>query len=310
MINRVLIRVKVVQTLYAHSVSQGDRTVIASKNELRNSLDKSHELYHSLLQLIVDLTKLQESRIDEARNKLFPTQDDLNPNMRFVENQLVARLVQYQDFADYVEEHKITWQDDQLFLRLMLDKVLKSEEYQEYMAMPATDFASDCQVWQQLLKKVILPDDDLLEHLENQSVYWSEEDLDIMGQFALKTIRRIEEGSANAISPEYKDSEDSLFGEQLLVATINGMEEINKLIDANVRSERWEADRLALMDRLVMCACLSEILNFPNIPVNVSLNEYIELAKRFSTARSGQFINGIMHAIVGQLRSEGKLVKS
>lgn len=309
MINRILIRTKVVQMLYSYQLTKTDKTITKAKKELQASLDKSYELYNSLLQLMIDLTDLQDRELDDAKHKFLPSNEDLNPNMRFVENQLVEWLRSSKKLQDFVNDNNITWRDDELFLRLLLFKVTGSEEYKTYMAMEKTDFASDCEVWLQIMKKVILPDDDLLEHIENMSVYWSVDDLDIMGQFVLKTIRRIEAGDKEPISPKYKDDEDSEFGEKLFSLAVQERAENDELINKYVRSERWDSGRIALMDRIIMCTALTEIKNFPSIPVNVTMNEYIELAKNFSTPHSGQFVNGILNAVVKSLREQGKIVK-
>lgn len=295
--------------LYSYQLTKTDKTITKAKKELQASLDKSYELYNSLLQLMIDLTNLQDRELDDAKHKFLPSNEDLNPNMRFVENQLVEWLRNSKKLQDFVNDNNITWRDDELFLRLLLFKVTGSEEYKTYMAMEKTDFASDCEVWLQIMKKVILPDDDLLEHIENMSVYWSVDDLDIMGQFVLKTIRRIEAGDKEPISPKYKDDEDSEFGEKLFSLAVQERAENDELINKYVRSERWDSGRIALMDRIIMCTALTEIKNFPSIPVNVTMNEYIELAKNFSTPHSGQFVNGILNAVVKSLREQGKIVK-
>ena len=295
--------------LYSYQLTKTDKTITKAKKELQASLDKSYELYNSLLQLMIDLTDLQDRELDDAKHKFLPSNEDLNPNMRFVENQLVEWLRNSKKLQDFVNDNNITWRDDELFLRLLLFKVTGSEEYKTYMAMEKTDFASDCEVWLQIMKKVILPDDDLLEHIENMSVYWSVDDLDIMGQFVLKTIRRIEAGDKEPISPKYKDDEDSEFGEKLFSLAVQERAENDELINKYVRSERWDSGRIALMDRIIMCTALTEIKNFPSIPVNVTMNEYIKLAKNFSTPHSGQFVNGILNAVVKSLREQGKIVK-
>ncbi|MDY6258889.1 MAG: transcription antitermination protein NusB [Bacteroidales bacterium] len=295
--------------LYSYQLTKTDKTITKAKKELQASLDKSYELYNSLLQLMIDLTDLQDRELDDAKHKFLPSNEDLNPNMRFVENQLVEWLRNSKKLQDFVNDNNITWRDDELFLRLLLFKVTGSEEYKTYMAMEKTDFASDCEVWLQIMKKVILPDDDLLEHIENMSVYWSVDDLDIMGQFVLKTIRRIEAGDKEPISPKYKDDEDSEFGEKLFSLAVQERAENDELINKYVRSERWDSGRIALMDRIIMCTALTEIKNFPSIPVNVTMNEYIELAKNFSTPHSGQFVNGILNAVVKSLREQGKIMK-
>lgn len=308
MINRVLIRAKVVQMLYAYMVSKDSMTLTTAKKELTKSLDKSYELYNALLKLMIELTDVQDLRLDEAKHKFLPTEEDLNPNMRFVENEFVKRLRADQTLADFVDDKKINWRDDELFVRLLLDKILRSEEYQEYMEMPKTSLVRDGEVWYQLMKKVVLPDENLLEHLQSMSVYYTDDDLQIMGQFVMKTIRRFEDEEAQPILPQYKN-DDSKFGEQLFSKAVAEMDENNSYIDQFVKTEKWDVERIALMDRVVMCTALTEIRNYPSIPVNVSLNEYIELAKDYSTPRSGQFVNGILNAVVNKLRADKVIIK-
>lgn len=309
MINRVLIRAKVVQMLYAYMVSKDSMTLTTAKKELKKSLDKSYELYNALLKLMIELTDVQDLRLDEAKHKFLPTEEDLNPNMRFVENEFVKRLRADQTLADFVDDKKINWRDDELFVRLLLDKILRSEEYQEYMEMPKTSLVRDGEVWYQLMKKVVLPDENLLDHLQSMSVYYTDDDLQIMGQFVMKTIRRFEDEEAQPILPQYKNDDDSKFGEQLFSKAVAEMEENNSYIDQFVKTEKWDVERIALMDRVVMCTALTEIRNYPSIPVNVSLNEYIELAKDYSTPRSGQFVNGILNAVVNKLRADKVIIK-
>ncbi len=309
MINRVLIRAKVVQMLYAYMVSKDSMTLTTAKKELTKSLDKLYELYNALLKLMIELTDVQDLRLDEAKHKFLPTEEDLNPNMRFVENEFVKRLRADQTLADFVDDKKINWRDDELFVRLLLDKILRSEEYQEYMEMPKTSLVRDGEVWYQLMKKVVLPDENLLEHLQSMSVYYTDDDLQIMGQFVMKTIRRFEDEEAQPILPQYKNDDDSKFGEQLFSKAVAEMEENNSYIDQFVKTEKWDVERIALMDRVVMCTALTEIRNYPSIPVNVSLNEYIELAKDYSTPRSGQFVNGILNAMVNKLRADKVIIK-
>lgn len=309
MINRVLIRAKVVQMLYAYMVSKDSMTLTTAKKELTKSLDKSYELYNALLKLMIELTDVQDLRLDEAKHKFLPTEEDLNPNMRFVENEFVKRLRADQTLADFVDDKKINWRDDELFVRLLLDKILRSEEYQEYMEMPKTSLVRDGEVWYQLMKKVVLPDENLIEHLQSMSVYYTDDDLQIMGQFVMKTIRRFEDEEAQPILPQYKNDDDSKFGEQLFSKAVAEMEENNSYIDQFVKTEKWDVERIALMDRVVMCTALTEIRNYPSIPVNVSLNEYIELAKDYSTPRSGQFVNGILNAVVNKLRADKVIIK-
>ena len=290
-------------------LTRPERTLGNALKDLEACLNKTYELYHYLLRLPVELTHIQEMKLDEARNKYMPTQEELNPNMKFVNNRLVKALADNEQLQQFAQENNITWNDDPIFERLMLDKVIKSDVYNEYMADEEDSMTSDSLLWQQLMKTVILPDELMAETIEQRSLYWTEDDMDLIGQFVCKTFRRIAEGENDAILPMFKDEEDGEFGKDLFSATVTQMPENNALIDNLVQASRWDKDRIVLMDRIIMCAALAELRSFDKIPVAVSLNEYIELAKNFSTAASGKFVNGILNNAVKQLRKEGKLLK-
>lgn len=309
MINRVLIRTKVVQNLYSYMLTKPERSLSNALKDLESSLDKTYELYHYLLRLPIELTHIQEIRLDEARNKYLPTEEDLNPNMKFVNNRLVAALASNEQLSQFAEEHTVTWNDDPIFQRLMLDKILKSELYNEYMSDDEDSMTSDSLLWQQLMKQVILPDENMADAIEQRSLYWTEDDVDMTVQFVNKTFRRIADGAEDAILPMYKDEEDSHFGRELFTATVSLMPENNALIDELVLSSRWDKNRIVLMDRIIMCAALAEVRTFDKIPTAVSLNEYIELAKNFSTPASGKFVNGILNNAVNQLLKDGTIFK-
>ncbi len=310
MINRVLIRTKVVQNLYSYMLTRPECTLAKALKDLDASLNKTYELYHYLLRLPIELTHIQEMRLDEARNKYLPTEEELNPNLKFVNNRLVASLASNEQLSQFAEEHSVTWNDDPIFERMMLDKILKSDIYNDYMTDDADDAANDSMLWQQLMKQVILPDENMYDAVEQRSLFWSEDDMDLIGQFVCKTFRRIAEDEEQPILPMFKDEEDSSFGNDLFTATVQLMPESNSLIDELVQSSRWDKDRVVLMDRIIMCTAIAELRSFDKIPVAVTLNEYIELAKNFSTAASGKFINGILNNAVKQLRKDGKMLKS
>ncbi len=290
-------------------LTKPERTLATALKDLEACLDKTYELYHYLLRLPVELTHIQDVRIDEARNKYMPTEEELNPNLKFVNNRLVASLAVDEQLSQYANEHTVTWNDDPIFERLMLDKILKSDLYNDYMGDDEDSMTGDSLLWQQLMKQVILPDENMADAIEQRSLYWTEDDLDLVGQFVCKTFRRIADGDEGAILPMYKDDEDSDFGKELFSATVTQMPESNQLIDNLVESSRWDKDRIVLMDRIIMCTALAELRTFDKIPTAVTLNEYIELAKNFSTSGSGQFVNGILNNAVKQLRKEGVIVK-
>ena len=308
MINRILIRVKVLQSLYSYMLTKPDRTVEQAMRELEQAFEKSHELYYYLLHLIIELTDLQDRRLDDAKHKFNPSAEDLHPDTRFIDNRLVQALRDNAAFNKFCRDHLIAW-DDILFLKAMLDRVLQSEYYADYMALEQVTMADDCDVWRQLLRNVIITDSLFDDMTEAMSVHWSSEDVEIMSDFATKTIRKIQDGDPEPLMPMFRNDDDREFGEKLFKRTIQQMDENNRLVDSLLYNERWTSDRIALMDRLIMSAAISELKCFDSIPTSVTLNEYIELAKIFSTPNSGPFVNGVLNAAVKKLREEGRVTK-
>lgn len=290
-------------------LTRPERTLSDALKDLNACMEKTYELYHYLLRLPVELTHIQEMRLDEARNKYMPTEEDLNPNMKFVNNRLVKALADNEQLAQFAQDHSVTWNDDPIFERLMLDKVLKSDIYNDYMADDEDSMTADALLWHQLMKQVILPDENMADAIEQRSLYWTEDDLDLVGQFVCKTFKRLAEGAEDPILPMFKDEEDSDFGKELFTASVQLMPESNTLIDGLLEESRWDKDRIVLMDRIIMCTGLAELRTFDKIPTAVTLNEYIELAKNFSTAASGKFVNGILNNAVKQLRQDGVIFK-
>lgn len=290
-------------------LTRPERTLNNALKDLNACMEKTYELYHYLLRLPVELTHIQEMRLDEARNKYMPTEEDLNPNMKFVNNRLVKALADNEQLAQFAQEHSVTWNDDPIFERMMLEKVLKSDIYNDYMADDEDSMTADALLWHQLMKQVLLPDENMADAIEQRSLYWTEDDLDLVGQFVCKTFKRVAEGAEDPILPMFKDEEDSDFGKELFTASVQLMPESNTLIDGLLEESRWDKDRIVLMDRIIMCTALAELRTFEKIPAAVTLNEYIELAKNFSTAASGKFVNGILNNAVKQLRQDGVIFK-
>ncbi len=309
MITRILIRVKVVQMLYSYLLTKEEKSVKEAKKELDKSLDKAYELYISILKFMIDLTELQDLRLDEARHKYLPTEEDMNPNTRFIDNKFIAKLKENKDLKAYLDENPVSWRDDIIFMKLILDKVLNSDIYEKYMSAEETTYADDCNLWKDLLKKVILVDDDFLELLESKSVYWND-DLSVMGTFVLKTIKQYASNPDTVtIQPKYKDEEDSEFGERLFSCAVRENEENNHIIDKFILKDLWDVERIAFMDRVVLGVGLSEVKNFDSIPTKVTMNEYIEIAKYYSTPKSSQFINGILNSAINYLKDSGRISK-
>lgn len=281
-----------------------------ARKALNDSLEKAYELYVSLLLLPCYLTDLEAERIEAAKEKYCPTPEELNPDTRFIDNRYVKAIRESDQIAEYVKKHPIAWDGEYFMLKELLDAVRHSDIYKEYMEAPAVTYQDDCELWRQLLKNVIFPSDALAEGMENKSVYWND-DLAVMGTFTLKTIRQMANADNGKVEllPIYKNEDDANFGPQLFIDAVNNREEYRTYIDKFIDGSQWDPERLAFTDIVILIAAITELLNFPTIPIPVTLNEYIEIANYYSTARSGQFINGVLFSIINHLKEGGKLNK-
>lgn len=283
-------------------------SLVMAKKQLTASLDKAYDLYVALLRLPVYLTDMESERLEQAKQKYRPTPQDLNPNLRFVNNRFVSLLRDHPDIEAYAKRRDVAWDQDYFLLKDLLDKIRTTDTYRDYMEAETTSLADDCEFWRTLMKNVILPSDVLAETLETKSVYWND-DLQIMGQFVLKTIRQIgqNEGIVTHILPQYKDDEDAAFGQTLFADAVTNRDQYRDLITRFIDSDSWDPERTAFMDVVILTTAIAEMLNFPAIPLPVTLNEYIEIANYYSTPRSGQFVNGILFSVINHLKEQGLL---
>lgn len=306
-------------------------TYLKAKNDLDRSLSMAYSLYHALLALPVHITRLQAMRLDANKNKYLPTPEDLNPNTRFVDNLFVKTLEQCEALNEYIgdnpEADPSSWRDSDLLFASLLDKITASEAYAAYMEKPAGDFATDAAFWREIMRGIIIPSDELAEALETKSVYWND-DLAIMSTFVLKTIRRSyaaavsedeapdtdddkDNGTIGKIEllPKFMNHDDEVFGLGLFEYVVANRETYRSYIDRFIDNKSWDTERLAFMDIIIMMTAIAELINYPSIPVPVTLNEFIEIANDYSTQRSGQFINGILFSVIKLLNEEGIINK-
>ena len=307
MINRVLIRLKIIQIIYAY-YQNGGKNLETAEKELFFSISKAFDLYNYLLLLMVEVTHYVGNKISKAKRKLAPTEADLNPNMKFIENRFIAQLEVNEQLQNFRENQKKTWDNEPEFIKELSEQILQSDIYKGYMASETSSYAEDRELWRKLYKNFILGNVSLDNVLEDQSLYWNG-DKEIVDTFVLKTIKFFDEkaGKKQKLLAEYRDEEDREFASMLFRRAILNGDEYRRLISNGTKN--WELKRIALIDTLIMQLALTEILTFPNIPVNVSLNEYVDIAKAYSTPKSGAFINGTLDGIVKQLRAEKKLLK-
>jgi len=307
MINRVLLRIKIIQILYSYYKSDSKSLPVAEK-ELFHSIEKTYDLYYHLLQLSIEITRFATDRIETKRNKLRPTEEDLNPNTRFIDNKFVAQLSTNIQFNEYLKAHKLSWVNDAEIVKVIFDEIIAADFYADYMNAPTADYAADKDIWRKIFKKIILQSEQVDDSIQDQNIYWTD-DIEMVVSFIIKTIKRFDAANGNEqpLLPMFKDEEDSEFATKLLRSVLTKGPAFREMIDVNTKN--WELDRIAFMDIVIMEVALAELHDFPTIPVNVTLNEYIEIAKNYSTEKSGTFINGVLDNIVGQLKKDNKLIK-
>lgn len=307
MINRVLIRIRIVQVLYSFYQNQ-DGNVVKAESELKHSFQKSYDLYFYFLLLIIEITRLYSRRIEHAKAKLLPSERDMNPNTKLIDNRFVKQLENNIELQNYLKDRPLSWHDNDVFVKSLLTTITSSSIYEEYINSKESDYESDREFWRGVFKHIIVKNEELDDLLEDESLFWND-DIEIVESFVIKTIKKFdsENGDAQPLLPMFKDDEDHEFAFKLLRECIFNGKEYREMIAEYAKN--WESERIAFMDQIIMQIALTEILNFPSIPVSVTLNEYIDIAKVYSTEKSASFINGILDAIVEKLRKEKKIIK-
>ena len=307
MINRILIRIKVLQIVYSYYQNENTELKVA-ENELLFSLRKSYDLYMHFLLLIVEVTNLQKRLIETRKNKYMPTQAELNPNTRLIENRLASQIQSNEMLQKYMSEHGISFDNDEDLVKMVLDLILSSELYQAYIDNANDSYETDKEFWRAVYKKIIAGNDAIDEYLQDKSIYWND-DIAIVETFVIKTIKQFSEesGAQQKLLPMFKDLEDQSYAIKLFRQTLLNGKEHRTRIDKHMKN--WETERIANIDLIIMQVALAELLNFPKIPVSVTLNEYIDIAKYYSTPKSGTFINGILDSVVSELKKEELLLK-
>ncbi len=306
MINRELIRIKVVQLTYAY-YQNGNRNLDVAEKELLFSLSKAYHLYHYLLALIVAVSK--EARKHYEVESLKAQREGLPmPSSKFADNKFAMQLEENKQLCDFISNQKQAWDDDIEFVRKLYSQIIQSTIYSDYMASEDASYEADREVWRKLYKSFIMENEDIDGVLEEKSLYWND-DKEIVDTFVLKTIKRFEPGNSikQELLPEYKDDEDKDFARKLFRATILNADQYQRYMSETSRN--WDFSRLAYMDVVIMQIAIAEMLTFPNIPINVTINEYVDLAKVYSTPKSSGYINGMLDSIARYLVSSGLLLK-
>lgn len=306
MINRELIRIKVVQLTYAY-YQNGNNNIEQAEKELLFSLSKAYHLYNYLLALIVAVTK-EARRVYDIEITRAQREGSELPSERFVNNRFAIQLEENIQLREFLETQRMSWEDDFDFVRNLFLQIQQSNVYQEYLTADIDNYEADREVWRKLYKMFILENDDIDAVLEEHSLYWND-DKETVDTFVIKTIKRFDpdNGAEQELLPEYRDDEDRDFAIKLFRATIMNADTYQRyMADASCN---WDFKRLAYMDIVLMQIALAEMLSFPGIPINVTINEYVNLAKLYSTPRSGGYINGMLDSIARHLVERKMLFK-
>ena len=306
MINGELIRIKIVQLTYAY-YQNGNRNMDNAEKELLFSLSKAYDLYNYLLALIVAVTREARHRVEVGTARAKREGGEI-PSSKFADNKFALQLEENKQLCEFVETQKQTWEDNIEFVRKLLDQIEQSQIYQSYMDSEEDSYDDDREIWRKIYKVLIMNNADLDALLEEKSLYWND-DKETVDTFVVKTIKRFDPKNQKnqELLPEYKDIEDKEFAQKLFRATILNGDQYQRYMSETSRN--WDFSRLAYMDVVIMQIAIAEMLTFPGIPVSVTINEYVELAKLYSTPKSSGYINGMLDAIARYLNATGKMMK-
>ena len=306
MINRKLIRVKIVQLTYAY-YQNGHHNMDTAEKELLLSLSKAYDLYNYLLGLIVAITQEERRRVDIATLRA-EREGTETPSQRFAFNKFATQLEENKQLNLFMEDKKMSWENDVEAVRKLCDQIEQSPLYQEYMMSDAEDYETDRELWRRIYRTLIQGNEDLDAILEEKILYWND-DKEIVDTFVLKTIKRFDPANKadQELLPEYDDTEDREYALKLFRSTILNADTYQRYMSETSRN--WNFSRLAYMDVVLMQITIAEMLTFPNIPISVTINEYVDLAKLYSTPKSGGYINGMLDAIARHLVDTGRLLK-
>lgn len=308
MLNRRLLRVKVMQALYAFFQSSNNDLGKAER-ELFLSIDRVYELYLYFLTLPAELVHLAEVQLEEARNKALPTQEDLHPNRKFVDNPIIHKLATNRHLLAAAERNKISWSKDNDLVRQLLKRLKESQIYKDYMMAEGSSDTFHRSFVMKIYSAILLDSDLVYSHFQERSLYWDYEDSDFAINMAMRFVKKIkvQDQEFETLPEPFKDEDDKTFVKDLFRKTISNNEENEKLIDS--KTANWEVERIAILDVLLMKMAITEFLHLVSIPVKVTLNEYIEISKFFSTPKSKIFINGVLDKLLADFRREDKIKK-
>ena len=308
MISRRILRIKILQVLYAY-FQQSEASLNKFEKELFFSIKKTYDLYHYLLILIIQIAEYANTRIAIAKQKKIPTREDLNPNPKFVNNRIIAMLRINKQLNQYLKKTKLTWINTPEVIKKLHNHIRMNQYFKEYMDDPDCSFDKDKKLVIDIYSNDIANFEGIYQILEEQSIFWNDE-IEFVINMISKTIKNFneEDGEDAQMLPLFKNEEDREFAKALFRNTILHKQEYSELIESY--TEHWDIERIAFIDFLILEMAITEAIKFPSIPTRVTINEYIEIAKYYSTEKSSIFINGLLDKIFKYLKSEQRIIKT
>jgi N utilization substance protein B len=308
MISRRILRIKILQLLYAYF--QGtDNTINKYEKELFFSIQKTYELYHYLLLLIIDLADYANSRIEIARQKMVPTREDLNPNTKFVNNLIIQQLRINRQLNQYLNSNKLSWVNSPDLIKKLHNRIRMNSYFKEYMEKSERNYEEDKKLILDIYSNDIIDTESIYQTLEEQSIYWNDE-VEFVISMINKTIKdfREDQNEGALLLSLFKNDDDKEFARDLFRKSVVHKEDYTKIIESY--TENWDVERIAFIDMLILVMAITEAIAFTSIPTRVTINEYLEIAKFYSTEKSSVFINGLLDKIFKYLKDNNKIVKT
>lgn len=314
MLNRRILRIKAYKVLYSNALSC-NMTLSGAESQLDMACEATRDLYLFMMGMVSPLTKVAAERIEAARSKFNPTEQERNPNMKFVENSLAKLLDEDVDFQKIFAKKKFSWAQYDLLIKKIMTSVASKDYYAKYMASPVRSLAEDCKLFTRIYEEELDDCQELAQILEDKSIYWND-DLGYALTWCCRTFKTLASGTPWKLPPLYQSDmmqgsdveSDSLFVKRLLRSAFAGYDRYAQMVYDSVQG--WEKDRLFLSDVVLVVMGLAEAVTFPQIPLKVTINEYVEIAKFFGTPKSGAFVNGLLDKIAQKMVEDGKIVKT
>lgn len=314
MLNRRILRIKAFKVLYSNAIAE-NMSLAQAQSQLDVACEATRDLYIYMLGIVSPLTKIAKDRIESARSKFNPTDEELNPNMKFADNALAKLLDADVDFQKILsKKKKLSWDQYDIFLKKVMNSIASKEYYAEYMASPTSSLKEDCRLFTRIFEEEFVDSEDLERILEDKSLYWND-DLAYALTWCCKTLKSFEKGEAWKLFPLYQSElmegseveSDKAFVRKLLQAAFAGYDRYFSMISESVAG--WEKERLFSTDVALIVMGLAEAATFPTIPVKVTINEYVEISKFYGTQKSRSFVNGLLDRLVQSMVNDGKIVK-